>query len=365
MIVGIFINHPADVHFWKNISKGLEKRGHKVILLARDYGETIQLLNELRFNFLIYSSREKSKFGKILNLPLNIFKAIRKQLRFPPDIILGFGIYSVFSSVILRRPCIVFSDSEPRIRIPQFIQFKAFMPFVETIITPNSFLDALGSKQIKINSYKELAYLHPNYYRPNEDIYELLKLKRKEDYALIRFNDFDAAHDFGIKGFSLQNKITLVKLLNKYVKVFISFEGEIIKELNRYKLKIPKNRIHDVLYHAKLFVCDTQTMATEAAILGTPVIRSNSFVGKKDMGNFIELEKKYGLIFNIRNPEKAIKKAEDLIQNSNLKKEWRYKRERLLKEKCDITKFMVWFIENYPQSIKDIKENPNIFDSYV
>ncbi len=100
-------------------------------------------------------------------------------------------------------------------------------------------------------------------------------------------------------------------------------------------------------------------MATEAAILGTPVIRSNSFVGKKDMGNFIELEKKYGLILNIRDPKKVIRKVKELIQNPDLKKEWRDKREKLLENKCDITKFMVWFIENYPQSFKEIREKPN------
>jgi predicted glycosyltransferase len=45
-------------------------------------------------------------------------------------------------------------------------------------------------------------------------------------------------------------------------------------------------------------------MTTEAAVLGTPAIRCNSFVGKRDMGNFIELEKKYGLIFNFDSVEK-------------------------------------------------------------
>jgi hypothetical protein len=29
------------------------------------------------------------------------------------------------------------------------------------------------------------------------------------------------------------------------------------------------------------------------------------------------------------------------------------------KEKIDVTAFMVWFIENYPESVKVIKENPD------
>jgi len=358
--VGIFLNTPSQVHFYKNIAKSLENRGYEVILLARDYGETLELLNELGFEYFPYSKPARSKIGKILNLPLDVLKATFKQLRFEPDIITGFGVYSVFSSNFLRKPCVIFTDSEPRINSFYSIQYKIFIPFVDAIITPKSFLDDLGSRQIKINSYKELAYLHPDYYRPNEDIYDLLELKKNQNYALIRFNDFDATHDYGIRSFSLRDKIKLVKMLSEYTNVFISFEGVVPKEIERYKLKIPKTRIHDVLYYAKLFVCDTQTMATEAAILGTPIIRSNSFVGKKDMGNFIELEKKYDLIFNIRDSKKAIRKAEELIQKPNLKREWQDKRKRLLEEKCDITKFMIWFIENYPQSFKEIKEKPNM-----
>lgn len=101
-------------------------------------------------------------------------------------------------------------------------------------------------------------------------------------------------------------------------------------------------------------------MTTEAGVLGTPAIRCNSFVGENDMGNFIELEQKYGLIFNYNDSDKAIGKAVELIQKPDLKEEWRKKREKLLKDKIDVTAFMVWFIENYPESFKEMKENPEI-----
>ena len=359
MRVSIFLNTPAQVYFYKKIAEGLEKRGHEVMFLVRDYGETIELLNELGLKYFVYSKPEKSKYRKIMNLPFAVYKATCQLLKFKPDIITGFGTYDAFSSFFLRKPCIVFTDSEPRVNLSLSIQFKLFMPLLKVIITPTFFLDDLGPKQIRINSCKELAYLHLDYYKPNEDIFDLLKLREHEDYAVVRFNSFDATHDIGVKGFRLQDKIALVKMLSEYIKVFISFEGAVPKEIERYKLKTPKSRIHDVLYYAKLFVADTQTMSMEAAILGTPVIRCNSFVGEKDMGGVIELENKYGLIFNIRDPKIAIRKAEELIQKPNLKREWRDKKGRLLEDKCDITKFMISFIENYPQSIKDIKESLN------
>src|SRR5665811_2442500 len=92
-------------------------------------------------------------------------------------------------------------------------------------------------------------------------------------------------------------------------------------------------RIHDAIYYAKLLVTDTQTMATEAALLGTPTVRSNTFVGERDMGNFVELEQRYGLLFNYREPHKAAEKAVELVHQPDVKAQWQAKRERLLSEK--------------------------------
>jgi predicted glycosyltransferase len=97
-------------------------------------------------------------------------------------------------------------------------------------------------------------------------------------------------------------------------------------------------------------------MTTEAAVLGVPAIRCNSFVGEDDMSNFIELEDKYGLIFNYSDSEEALKKALELVKMPGLKEEWSKKREKLLNDKIDVTAFIVWFIENYPESIKRAKE---------
>ena len=329
------------------IAEDLEKKGYDVMYFVRGSGETIKLINEFGLKHSVYLKPGTSKYHRIIDMPFALLKVIYQQFKFKPDLILGFGLYSAISSFILRKSSIVFTDSEPRMSSSLSLQFKLFIPFVDAVITPTSFLEDLGPKQVRINSYKELSYLHPNYFRPNDDILELLKLKRNEDFVLIRFCDFNAVHDFGKSGFGLNDKILLINKLSEYAKVFVSFEGEVPKEIEKYKLKVPKRRIHDVLYYAKLFVCDTGTMATESAILGTPVIRSTSLVGIKDAGNFIELEHNYGLIYNIQDPKIAINKAEELIQNPLLKYEWLDKKEKMLKDKCDIRKFIIQFIDNY------------------
>lgn len=268
----------------------------------------------------------------------------------------GFGGYEVYSSFLLRVPSIVFVDSEFSINRKTFlIQFKLFYPFTQAIITPQSYRQNLGNKQIRINSYKELAYLHPKYFHPDESVKNLLNLNGGEDYVLLRFNAFDAVHDFKVEGFNEQDKIRLVHELERFAKVFISSETGVPDEIKDRVMKIPKSRIHDVIYYAKMLITDTQTMTTEAAILGTPAIRCNNFVGPNDMGNFVDLEQEYGLIYNYADSTAAINKALDLIQKEDLKKEWKKKNQRLLNEKSDITAFMVWFIENYPNSLITMK----------
>jgi len=358
MNIGIVINTPAQVHFFKNIVKELEKKGHTIEILVRDYGETLPLLQELGLKYLLYGKSPDSKIAKIADLPIDILRARNLLKSHKPQMILGFGGQESYLGFILRCPSIVFQDSEPHINLAYLIQYKMFMPFVDSIVTTKSYTDDLGKKHIKVNSYKELSYLHPRYFTPDDNIFNLLNIDKNENFVIVRFNGFDAVHDAGVASYSIEQKRRLISGLQKYAHVFISAEKKVPQDLEKYLLNIPKHKIHDCLFYAKMCVTDTQTMTTEAGILGTPVIRCNSFVGKKDMGNFIELEHEYKLIFSYRNPDQAIEKALTLIQDKDIKKEWNKKKQKLLSAKIDITAFIVWYIENYPESFREMKNNP-------
>ncbi len=352
MKIAFFVNTPAHAHFYRNIIKRLEEKGHKILVMAREYGETIPVLNGFDINHFIFTKASKSKYVKSLFFPLDVLFAYKFLRRFKPDLIVGHAFYSVYVSKLLRKPSIIFNDND---FAP--IQFITVSPFTNVIITPKNFRRKLGDNHIRIDSYKELAYLHPRYFKPNKDIFDLLGISPDENFVLIRFNALDAAHDVGLKTFSLDEKKKLISGLKKYARVFISSEGSLQDRLEQYSLKVPKCRIHDVLHYAQMVVTETGTITTEGAVLGTPAIVCNSKLNT--CGNFLELSK-YGLLFPYRDSNKAIEKAIELIQEPNLKEEWKKRRERLLKDKIDMTEFMVWFIENYPQSFKEMKENPDI-----
>ncbi len=39
--------------------------------------------------------------------------------------------------------------------------------------------------------------------------------------------------------------------------------------------------------------------------------------------------------------------------------QFQLRRQKMLLEKIDVTAFLVWFVENYPESAKIMKENPD------
>ncbi len=291
-----------------------------------------------------------------------MFKNDRKLLKiskqFNPDLFVSVSSpYAAQVSWLTGKPSIAFTDTDTAKLI-----LSLTVPFTDAIITPDVFTKDLGRKQIHIRSYKELAYLHPNWFKPDLTALKWLNLSRGDKYVLLRFSAFDASHDMATSGLSIENKLKLVDKLEKHAAVFISSEIPLPGGLDKYSICIPPHLMHDVLYHASLFIADSGTMVTEAAILGTPAIICHP--RSQELGNFNDLERNYGLIYNVHNPDNVLLKAIELIDQQRIKDEWFQKRENLIRNKIDVTAFMTWFIENYPHSFDVIKKNPDFQDRF-
>lgn len=356
------LGHPAHVYQYRFVMKGLIDKGHKIKIAVRERENMVKpLLDYFGFDYIELYPTSPTMFGKAITMIKDDIKLIGIINKFKPDLIVGMlSPYSAQASFVTRKPYIGFTDSEPT-----GIQLLLALPFTNTVITPELFSRELSKKKhIKVPSFKELAYLHKNRFEPNPNNIKELGLKKKEKYAILRFGAFDASHDVGKVGFKTADKIQLLRKLNKYCKVFISSELPLKNKLKKYELRTSPEKMLDIIYCASLIIGDTQTMTTESACLGTPAIRSNNWVGPNDMSNFIELEQKYSLIYNIRDPKEAIQKAVDLIQKDNIKNIWSKKRDRLMEDKIDLSSFFIWLIDNYPNSIRKVHNNPKMLSRF-
>ncbi len=350
MRIQIDIGHPAHVHLFKNFAIEMQKRGNKILFTCRDKEFEIYLLEKYNFKYKSFGKKYKTLIGKLFGLLKFDIKSFITALQFKPDIFMSHGsMYVAHASFLLRKPHISFEDTF------NMEQVKLYSPFTEAILINNFKEPPLKTDNIiTYNGYHELAYLHPNWFTPNRDIFKILNLKENEPYIIIRFVSWDASHDIGQGGLTLKYKERLINSLSKKIKIFISSEGELPDNLKPYQIKIPADRMHDTLAFATLFIGEGATMASESAILGTPSIYINTLDPLT-----IKEQKDYGLLFDYRSADGVLEKALELIDKKDLKEEFQLKREKLLSDKIDVTAFTIWFIENYPKSQKILKDNPN------
>ena len=347
----IFTNTPAHVHLYKHAARELIEQGHEILILARDYGCTLDLLEYHDLPYESYGYCGTSKWSLFSRLPAHYTRAIRAARRFDPDLLFGMGGYAAHTGAVLRTPVVLLIDSETT-----GLDHSVSTPFARGVLTPDTFRTELCDDHYVFPGLKECAYLHPDVYERDPSIRDRLDLDPDEPFAIFRLNAFGSHHDVGKGGFTPGRRRELVEALAEHATVLVSDEGGDLSfdDLPARPFSLHPAMLHDALAAADLLVADTQTMVTEAALLGTPAVRSNSFVGDDDMGNFLELER-HGLIFNEAAFEEAIERACGLLTADGTDEEWRRRREAYLADRCNLTEVVVavatneGYVEDVPQ----------------
>ena len=211
--------------------------------------------------------------------------------------------------------------------------------------------------------FLKLAYLHPNRFTPDANVPKKYGIDPDKPYFLIRFAKLNAHHDNGVNGISTAIAEQIVRLLAPKGHIYITSERALEPQFEQYRLHINPLDIHHVMAFATLYIGDSQSMAVEAAMLGVPSLRFNDFVGKKKIGVMEELEHAYGLTYGISShePETLYAKINDLLAMPRLREDFQARRCKMLADKIDVTAFLTYFIENYPQSAKAAKAPDNNF----
>lgn len=360
MRVLIDIGHPAHVHVFRNLISELICRKHKVIVtVKKNLTSAISLLKLFQIEYTELGEKNDSFGGKLLSqlkFDFQLLKIVRSN---KIDLMLGTSITIAHVTFLSGIKSIVFDDDDDEV---QPLMAKLGHPFASLVLTP----DVLKGRRKKKNtlyypSYHELAYLYPTRFKPDPSILSEIGLKEGDPFFILRFNAFKAHHDIGIQGISIENKKQLINHLERYGKVFITTEKNIDEEFLKYQLKVSPDKAHSLIYYATMLVGDSQTMTSEAAVIGTASLRSNSFVGR--IAYLEEEEHKYHLTFGFlpENFGNLLAKIDELIADKNIKSNWEMKRSQMLSDKIDGTSFYIWLVENFPNSIKNLNPDDNFW----
>ncbi|MFW5803645.1 MAG: DUF354 domain-containing protein [bacterium] len=355
MNILIDIGHPAHVHYYRNLANDLIARDHKVIWTVKRLPVAEKLLNYYGFNYTVFPKKADGLVGKAIRQLHYDMKLLRICKKENIQFAIGTSVTIAHVSAISNLKSILFDDDDDSV---QPLVAKFVKPFVNTIVTPDVIKNT-SKNTVQYSGYHELAYLHPNRFKPDPKVLEIAGLKKGEVFFIMRFNVFKAHHDLGVKGLTIEQKQKLIEILKPYGKVFITTERDIEPEMSQYQLRIPPEQIHSLMAFSSLFIGDSQTMTQEAAVLGVPALKCNSLAGKLSVPN--ELEKRSGLMYSFipSDFDNLTNKLNELLSTPNLLKDWQDRRQRMLKDKIDVTAFWVWFVENYPTSAKVMKENPD------
>lgn len=352
----IQLNHPAHFHLFKNTIKSLRDSGNKVFISIKNKEILKDLLADEDYYVLSDMYRKNNTYSIIKGIIKRdiLFYKLVKKLK--PDILMGTSPEIGHLRKFVTTPAIFLGEDDVNLSKVMYLVALTCYPFFDCIVSPYCVNNGIWkSKTVFYDGFQKLAYLHPNHFTPNRDKVEV---EPNSKYYILRFSGLNAYHDSGISGISDQTAKRIIEILSKHGQVLISSERQLIKEFEKYRFKGDLNNMHHYLAFADLFIGDSQTMAAEAGLLGTPFIRYNDFVNRISYLN--EIEKKYQLGFGIKtgDEELLIDKILELINNPNLKEIFHKRKQTLLNDKIDVTAFLVWFVENYPESVKVMKENP-------
>jgi len=337
MNVHFEVGHPAHVHLFKHAIDELADRGHETLVTAREKEVTTDLLDAYGIDYQVLSEQSDTTPGLLLEWAMRELKLIRAIRRFDSDVVVShLSPVAAQAATLTGTPSVTFTDDEVATRSLS----KLTIPFTSKVCTPACFEMEFGAKHRRYDGYHELAYLHPDRYAPDPSRLRDHGVAVDEPYYVLRFVSWAAHHDVGESGISTEGKRELVEYLSQGGEVYITSESPLPPAFEAHRLPVPPELIHDLLFYADGYVGDSQTMAIEAGVLGTPAIRTNSFVGNSDLSTFRELES-HGLVYNLNEERAAIEKMKEFVEDPETAAKWERRRSQLLAERQDVTDVVV------------------------
>lgn len=346
MNILVDIGHPGHVHLLHPLAAELQRRGHALFYSVRDIPVAKRLMEHYGMTpWLDLGSKSDTLGGKALA----VLRQDAALLRFVREKRIALGLSSGISlchvAQLTHMESVVFDDDDDAVE-PLVTRFEH--PFASAVLTPDS-IARKTRHAVYYPGTHELAYLHPNRFRPDPAVLRHASLAEGERYFVLRFVALKGHHDVGEEGLSKAQKLTLIERLQRHGRVIITSERAGDEEFEPYRLPVPPEEIHSLMAYSSMLVGDSQTMTSEAAVLGVPALKCNTFAGRLSVPNM--LEQRYGLCHAYTPAQ-----FDDLLQHidrlldrppAELRAEWEARRQRLLADMGDPTEFFVNYIEQH------------------
>ncbi len=345
-----YLGHPAH---YLNVSVAadlLAEKGHDILFVARDKDVLFQLVKDTPYpKVYLEGRRGTGKAALAWTVLKREFSLLRAAHRWKPNLMVGTDIVFTHTGKLLGIPTIMLNEDDA----DQVIFFTRFgLRFATEILSPACCDNApYSDKTVGYSGYHELAYLHPKYFMPDRSKVAPL-FGDKERYFIIRFSALDAHHDYGRTGIRDDIAMQIIELLEPHGNVYITSERPLAPRFEPYRIRIDPKDMHHVLYYAAMYVGDSQTMTAEAAVLGTPSIRFNDFVGK--LSYLEELEHTYRLTFGVKTnaPQRLLATIEEVLHMPGREALWQERRALMLQNTIDVAAFFTWYFEHMPHSAR-------------
>lgn len=215
-------------------------------------------------------------------------------------------------------------------------------PFADAILAPETTrMGRFAGRTRRYPGYHELAYLHPDKFVPDRDQLAACGIDNDQPYGVIRLSAMDAHHDVGRGGCTNDVLADVVDLMQQRgVRPQITSERPLPSKLEPFRTSVSPCLVHHLLGCASVYFGDSQTMASEAAVLGVPTVQLSPFHGRL---SYIRDLNDRGLILGFPRDDSvnALRALDQLLaDNPASARRWRRQRDAMLADKMDPAPFI-------------------------
>jgi hypothetical protein len=218
------------------------------------------------------------------------------------------GFSSIISCKLLNIPFIIFEDD-----YEYKLAFHYARLFSKRDVMPD-FIPASGHNIYKYHGFKELAYLHPNQFMPDNNVLKSLGILPGK-YAFLREISNISLNYANRKSYLVQ---LIENIISRGIQIVLSIEDKTISSRFRHTcivLEEPLGDIYSIIANASFAISSGDTMAREACLLGTPTIYTG---GREMIMNTPLIE--IGILFTAYTIEDINLRIDYLLTEDNLLK---------------------------------------------